>query len=384
MSTHFFRRFLSTVNLLLIHGQIVGLVTFTYDKKKFQSCAWRKLYSVFLILVHLAFMSFCMYVIPTITGANSIYKNTGYIIMVANAAYAVTVWSSSILGSDSYIKLLGKMIDFDVQLQTSCVIIDYNKARKRVAFHLLGRYVFVTLLCVYYHFSQARSQLAQKVAEVAAIFLIFFNSAICYQATELVTILKTRFMLLNKQITSLVDSSTTTVPKNGTKQTQKDFAILCKVCTLHHHLSKCVRFFNQAFGVILLAMFAVSFISIVLCLFYTSVALQKTVLNWDEVLYTTAASVPFIVDSIFVCHVCYTTIEEADKAGELIHRIETEDHDTIDEIEMFSLQMANEEVEFSAAGFFPVNYTLVFSIIGGVTTYIIILIQLSATIGKDH
>lgn len=36
----------------------------------------------------------------------------------------------------------------------------------------------------------------------------------------------------------------------------------------------------------------------------------------------------------------------------------------IDEIEMFSLQIANEEVEFSAAGFFPVNYTLVFSVRG--------------------
>ncbi|XP_063908532.1 putative gustatory receptor 28b [Zophobas morio] len=304
--------------------------------------------------------------------------------MVANTTYAVTIWVSSILGSDSYIKLLAKIIDFDVQLQTSCVIIDYNKAKKKGALHLLGRYVFMTVLCVYYHFSRARPQFAEKITEIAFIFLIVLNSAVCYQATELVATLKTRFVLLNKQITTLVESSTTTVPKVDPQQIQKDFAILCKVCTLHHHLSKCVRRFNQAFGVILLAMFAASFNCIVLCLFYTSVALQMTVLNWDEVFYTAAASVPFIVDSIFVCHVCYTTIEEADKAGELIHRIETEDHDTIDEIEMFSLQMANEEVEFSAAGFFPVNYTLVFSIIGGVTTYIIILIQLSATIGKDH
>lgn len=29
---------------------------------------------------------------------------------------------------------------------------------------------------------------------------------------------------------------------------------------------------------------------------------------------------------------------------------------------MFSLQIANEQVEFSAAGFFPINYTLVFSV----------------------
>jgi hypothetical protein len=29
---------------------------------------------------------------------------------------------------------------------------------------------------------------------------------------------------------------------------------------------------------------------------------------------------------------------------------------------MFSLQMANQKVEVSAAGFFPINYTLVFSV----------------------
>lgn len=50
------------------------------------------------------------------------------------------------------------------------------------------------------------------------------------------------------------------------------------------------------------------------------------------------------------------------KSGELIHKIDTEDHDTIDEIEMFSLQIANEQVEFNAAGFFPVNFTLLFSV----------------------
>jgi hypothetical protein len=48
--------------------------------------------------------------------------------------------------------------------------------------------------------------------------------------------------------------------------------------------------------------------------------------------------------------------------GVLIHKIQTANHHVIDEIEMFSLQIANEGVEFSAAGFFPINYTLVFSV----------------------
>lgn len=65
------------------------------------------------------------------------------------------------------------------------------------------------------------------------------------------------------------------------------------------------------------------------------------------------------------------------KSGILIHQIISHSEDVRDEMEMFSLQLANENVEFSAAGFFTIDYTLIFTIIGGVTTYIIILIQLS-------
>jgi hypothetical protein len=34
----------------------------------------------------------------------------------------------------------------------------------------------------------------------------------------------------------------------------------------------------------------------------------------------------------------------------------------IDAIEMFSLQISNSRVEFSAAGFFAINYALLFSV----------------------
>lgn len=32
------------------------------------------------------------------------------------------------------------------------------------------------------------------------------------------------------------------------------------------------------------------------------------------------------------------------------------------EVEIFSLQLAHEKVEFNAGGFFPINYTLIFSV----------------------
>lgn len=39
-----------------------------------------------------------------------------------------------------------------------------------------------------------------------------------------------------------------------------------------------------------------------------------------------------------------------------------EDPELREEIEIFSLQIANQNAEFSAAGFFPIDYTLLFSV----------------------
>ncbi|XP_044265359.1 putative gustatory receptor 28a [Tribolium madens] len=94
------------------------------------------------------------------------------------------------------------------------------------------------------------------------------------------------------------------------------------------------------------------------------VAELQSQIHWWRIIVILMAAVPYGIDSITVCDACYWTIEEATKSGELIHKIETESHDVVDEIEMFSLQIANAQVEFSAAGFFPINYTLVFSVCG--------------------
>ncbi|KAJ3637025.1 hypothetical protein MTP99_000513 [Tenebrio molitor] len=131
-------------------------------------------------------------------------------------------------------------------------------------------------------------------------------------------------------------------------------------------------------------MFGANFVAIVITFFYVTIQLQANEVNWKHSWFTVLSAVNFIIYSIVVCDVCYSTVEEANKSGELIHKINTEDRDMIDAIEMFSLQITNSRVEFTAAGFFPINYTLVFSIIGGVATYIIILIQVSASLSQEY
>lgn len=45
------------------------------------------------------------------------------------------------------------------------------------------------------------------------------------------------------------------------------------------------------------------------------------------------------------------------------------------QIQQFSLQMIHQRIYFSANGFFDIDFTLLFTIVGACTTYLVILVQ---------
>jgi len=75
---------------------------------------------------------------------------------------------------------------------------------------------------------------------------------------------------------------------------------------------------------------------------------------------------------------CFAAGEEARRTETVVHKLllrQTLLRDTSTELQLFSTQLLSNKVEFSAGGFFPVNLSLVYSMVGAATTYIIILIQ---------
>jgi gustatory receptor len=48
-----------------------------------------------------------------------------------------------------------------------------------------------------------------------------------------------------------------------------------------------------------------------------------------------------------------------------------------DQLELFSIQLVNNKIEFTACGFFNINFKFVRSLVYTVTTYIIVLIQVT-------
>ncbi|XP_069677283.1 putative gustatory receptor 28b [Periplaneta americana] len=70
-------------------------------------------------------------------------------------------------------------------------------------------------------------------------------------------------------------------------------------------------------------------------------------------------------------------ITQANRTAVLVHKLlsKTKDPEVREELQLFSLQLLHRKVQFTACGFFPLDFTLLYSIVGAVTTYLVILIQ---------
>ncbi|XP_023709129.2 putative gustatory receptor 28b [Cryptotermes secundus] len=71
------------------------------------------------------------------------------------------------------------------------------------------------------------------------------------------------------------------------------------------------------------------------------------------------------------------TSKEMNRTAVVVHRFLCKTNDLVlrEELQEFSLQLLHRKVKFTACGFFPLDYTLFYSIVGAVTTYLVILIQ---------
>ncbi|KAJ9599118.1 hypothetical protein L9F63_010386, partial [Diploptera punctata] len=53
-------------------------------------------------------------------------------------------------------------------------------------------------------------------------------------------------------------------------------------------------------------------------------------------------------------------------------------------LQIFSLQLLHQNIEFTVCGFFPINFSFIYSIIGTITTYVVILIQFQASLMESN
>jgi gustatory receptor len=75
---------------------------------------------------------------------------------------------------------------------------------------------------------------------------------------------------------------------------------------------------------------------------------------------------------------CQSATNEVENTATLVQKlllVQHFDQNTVAELQLFSLQLLQRKVKFTAFGFLSLDYSLLFSIIGGVTTFIVIAMQ---------
>ena len=139
---------------------------------------------------------------------------------------------------------------------------------------------------------------------------------------------------------------------------------------------------NGIYGYHITLELAYDFVTFVSCLYYATELISNARGIGDGNLLRVASNLCWVTQTfvriLSITSSSFAAGEEARRTGTVVHKLLLRQsllRDTSAELQLFSVQLLNNKVEFSAGGFFPVNLSLAYSMVGAATTYIIILIQ---------
>ncbi|KAL0116059.1 hypothetical protein PUN28_011132 [Cardiocondyla obscurior] len=159
-----------------------------------------------------------------------------------------------------------------------------------------------------------------------------------------------------------------------------DASFLHWVRQVHLELIKSTRSTNDAYGIQILLSMTISFVFITSLLYYAYsifwLNLSREVFRREMV--PVVGWILFYSSKILVInHMCAMTTIEAANTGDIICEL-YEPSTTKEfraEIRDFTLQLIQNPLIFTACGFFNLDHTFIHGVIGSVTTYLVILIQ---------
>ncbi|CAH0393555.1 unnamed protein product [Bemisia tabaci] len=150
--------------------------------------------------------------------------------------------------------------------------------------------------------------------------------------------------------------------------------------TAHALLRQTCRQLNLAFGPETLAIFAVVFIIVTSNSYYTIYLALRKAAEEDAFfnLYYGCFTVALLATISYVVGKTSAVCMQANSTARIIHQLLLSNvRDKVkNELQLFSLQLIHEKVNFTACGFFPLDLSVLFNTISSVVTYLIILIQL--------
>ncbi|KAI4466614.1 invertebrate gustatory receptor [Holotrichia oblita] len=360
--------FYHSLRPLLILCSSLGIISFNINDGKYNRSNLRIVTNLLMMVFYVIFTGHSLYERSDLD--TTLLSMTTDIMQVTTSTLQIVVsWFMSAVSQEKTMSFLKRISDVDKTFRQLGVYIYYDAVHKSVIQRLLIRMSLVLASTISQLFLyQYQWNVGMISFYVTYYFPILINVLIVEEFYIYTNLLRTRYEILNQHLIEVQKYNDSCKEKISyiklTGVIGSKLSTLRIICPIHHELTKIAKLLNEAFGVILLMSFQSSFVTIIVSLYDCSVLLQY--FNIEHIRELCAAIImccTYVLDCLYICYSCHSTVESANKSGRLLHQIDTDDVDVKDQIEMFSLQIVNEKLEFTAAGFFTINYGLLFSVI---------------------
>ncbi|XP_017778179.1 PREDICTED: putative gustatory receptor 28b [Nicrophorus vespilloides] len=265
---------------------------------------------------------------------------------------------------------VNNLMEVDRLLKAADIAVSYKNAKTFCA----AQIIFIT--CVFS--SKIIIQPFSSKTSLLYIYSVFnivdyINTIMLFQYVDLFLLIRQRYIWLNRSVRNLGMEMKIHFLKS---QCLPLDSLIVQYGIIHNALYQIGNKINRSYGVQLLVTIIVRFIMVTTQLIYAYKIIQDpeqgdpisyTLLFMYLMLHTTKL---FMVASIST-----NTSTKGQETGLYLHNLWESYGRNREEIMFFSLQVLHQKANYSACGFFNLDYQLISSIVGAITTHLIIIIQ---------
>nr|WKF45116.1 gustatory receptor 8 [Podabrus annulatus] len=372
-------------------GRIFGLVPFNVNNSKIEKSYFGIVWS---IIVMSTLTGFALFSQLAQNKANSdfgiLMKLCNYMAKYLDIASMSIIIFCNCIHQNTVISVLKYLMTLDNKLQSHNVVFDLNGSYKKAK---LWATLFSVIVMLYFIITVILTVVV-NTEETYTIFVAniissrFPNTIITITELEFCTIVlifKERFKWLNDHILEvgqalLKSNSGTTNEYSNENPISKSIS---RIKFHHQQLYSASVELNDAFSIQILLLIASTFLNSIMTLFFWSIKSVHPTESFSnaDALFTTTELSCSVVQIFFIVVICSQTAIEAQRSGALLHYIMPTTKVLANrkalqiQLSSFSLQLADYNVNFNACGVFPINETLIYTIVGTAATYLIIVIQ---------
>ncbi|XP_063704337.1 uncharacterized protein LOC134833812 [Culicoides brevitarsis] len=333
--------------------------------------------------------------VPHGKDVNKISVISNWIQLLFNAVTLSVALGYPIVASPIVSRIRNLFANFDQKVAANGVEGDSRKISRKIGFIVGPLVTFNSYMLVYdlyvTCFHTAVSHFWYWLLTFLPLFVYSFGvgAALC-----VLTHLRARFKILNKQLLREIrtDKCGVVIEVLKTGEIRKDGKKLRDTFHLMHDLYELAKLIGDYYGPMFLAVFTAIFVVTTIQTYYIYTFFLSFEVMGSDVIWSIILSANIILlnfSLVFsITWICEAISNESKVAIDRIANLKINGTVSVNEAEDVQ-RIANcfscttSSITFSANGFFNINYSMLCSMIGGITTYLIIYIQFYSLYGQE-